>query len=1142
MPGGASPFASSGSSGGGASPFATGGSSGVQGPHDQSIFDAIVKVFTQGAADFKDVALGLPAGIYESGKVGVEALGGNPDPAIALAKAFGAQLATDVRHPLRHPGYTLLDLLPFVSGGAGAVARLGEAGRAASVGEDALRAFVRNPAKSERVITSPTGATAKGHYSRSGLGYSTQRVTDALLQGAKPGSRRETLLNKRISKWNDRRLRVEEALAQAASNRLWEAGKRLDNTQSQALRFVAEKLPLQQRLTADATRLDEARANVGQRPGQDARTVKKLEDRLQWGHDAVAEYLQVDADGLPVFKDTPEAQKLAGVYGLMQQVVGEREEILKALDLMDDAKLHGAKVRTGRLVMGARYVEPTAARMGNTPRLRSADYSLRRLERQFQRAAAREAGMPEHVFYKKPRSHDDAVAHLSQLTRERNKALRYIAEGMFGPIDKREVAMRNTERGKLKRIHKRTQKSLKLRGMGSTKLVLPKTVWEERLAEAEAQVQSALERRPDEPAMKRWAERDDEIDKLSEALNPSPEEVFGGESRAGKPDLGHTLKKVKRQPSKGFTRLEGAVALARKERARAAEVAARRMEPVGVVGFEDLQVPEDALHIGYQREGGKAPSRAAVSSTGTAGHTRDFSLRESKGASIQYGLYEPNVAKLLAIRGKGAVKLKMLARKTELARKGGTLHPTRRDDVWVWNDDEIVSQKKIPPSTKVYLSDPDAMATADEATELSHVEEVRQNVMRWARNDDWNLDPIQRADLEEEARLGRGVFVQRSLLGDFGRSGPMRVPYAKTADMLNNVQKSLVVYFKANYPVIQAMSNAAMNVIQQGFATPRNGVRAVELWRNEPRLAADIGDVMGSGAVMQAAFEGTGRVASVTQKLAHWMSHWVDGPARLSAFLHEASKAGFNSPAELRSLLNDETHVDALGEVAQRAKEAIVDYSEMTDAEKNVIRRIFFVYPWLKGSVKWTSHFLRDHPIQASALGHVGNTGAAVSRAEYPSLPSYLQGAFAGPGGGLINPSGVNPFQTPEQIGSAIAGLANRTPQAPLAGQFFTPALATLVALATGRDTLGRPLPPGLPQVLRQLYVTPTPAVQALHAASEAALGQQGPVDALLGRPSQSTFPNPNDPLYRFLLGGLYPRGTSQQALARVAGLEQSGR
>jgi hypothetical protein len=414
--------------------------------------------------------------------------------------------------------------------------------------------------------------------------------------------------------------------------------------------------------------------------------------------------------------------------------------------------------------------------------------------------------------------------------------------------------------------------------------------------------------------------------------------------------------------------------------------------------------------------------------------------------------------------------------------------------------------------------------------------------MSWADGNDWNLDPIQRDALEEEARQGRGMFVQRSLLGDYGKPGPTRVPYAKQADMLNNVQKSLVVYLKANYPIIQAMSNLGMNIIQQGFAAPRNGTRAVELWRKEPRLAADIGDVMGSGAVMQAAFEGTGKVATATQKLAHWMSHWVDGPARLSAFVHEAAKEGFSTPAELRSLLSDETHADTLGKVAQRAKEAIVDYSEMSQAEQNVIRRIFFVYPWLKGSVKYTSHFLRDHPIQAGVLGHLGSEGAAVSRSQFPELPSYLQGAFRGPGGGLINPSGVNPFQTPTQIAAAIAGLVNRTPQSPLGGQFLTPALATMLALGTGRDTLGRPLPSGLPQVLRQLYVTPTPGVQALHALSEAGIGQRGMVDALLGRPSQTTFPNPNDPLYRFLLGGLYPRGTTQQALARVAGLEQSGR
>src|SRR5215471_5007600 len=1236
MPGNPFALASSSSSGGkSGNPFAISYSGGGGGGSDNDILHRIERVFTQGAADFRDMALGLPAGLAGMVDTLGYALQGNVAPAKALGAATLKQFEQDITHPLRHPGYTLADLLPLASGGAGLAARAGEAGRLAELTTELGRKA--NLGDIPRVIEGPTGATATGQFSRSGLGFTAQKAIDQWLQKAQPGSSREVMLNKRINKWQDRRFRVERALAEAKSNRLWEAGLKLDDVQGQALRLVAEQNPLEGRLQADVNRLEEARGRKGNKPGVHHRTIKNLEDVDARNSAAVDRYLETDGEGRPIFKATPEAQHLAGVYGLMKDVVGQREDILKTLNLMDEAKLLAARERTGRFAMGAKYVEPTAARMGKTPRLAQADRRLKKIQNRYDRHVAKTQGLPDTYIREVARNKQEAITHLAQLVRERNKALRSVAEGMFGPVDKREVALRNTQRGKLKRQHARTQKSLKLRGFGTTKLVLPKTVWQERLAEAELRVQDILEAQPDHPVMKRWAERDDEINRLSEALNPDPEEVFGtggsgptvklvdyrtlaqGGGRggyvdkpgvylrfgdlpekgapswnhlAGKPepgvsvyaawkdpktgkyvmpsgseqylmtqheiagrpiyevrgrehpselgddgepllhpgstsvvrrvhpdevvgeqdphltlagneisdvpdwfapeakrgpDYGKKQIKVKRTKSKKTIYLEGALKEAQREQTRAAEIAAKRKVPVGVVGQEDYVAPEGGIHIGYQRPGQKAPSaQQRVSSTGTGGHTRDLTLRESKGKAIQYGLYEPNVAKILAVRGKGAAKLKMLARQVEEKRKGGTKVPTRPDDVFLWNDGDIVSQAKIDPEVKQFLTDPESLALDSEEADRSLADLVRQSLMKWPGNADannWNLDPRYAQALQDAAE-GKGVFVQRSLLGDLGRPGPQRIPVkaAKAADAVNNVQKSLLVYLKANYPVIQALSNTGMNMIQQGLAFPGNIVKAGELWNRDRQLAMDIGDVMGSGALMNVGFEGSGRIATATQWLAHFMSSKVDGPARLSAWIHEAEQEGFVGPKAWGELMREPENAEALGRVTQRAKEAIVDYGELGDTEQNVIRRIFFVYPWLKGSTKWTSHFLRDHPLQAGALGLTGQVGMARSQEQFPELPTYLRGAFRAPGwlplvgGGLVNPSGVNQFQTPAQIGSTLAGLINRTPEAPTAGGMFTPALGLVLALATGRDTLGRPLPPGILQTLRQLEIAPAPA------------------------------------------------------------------
>src|SRR5439155_1379811 len=62
----------------------------------------------------------------------------------AMGKAMVKQTAADLRHPLRHPGFTLLDVMAVASAGAGAGSRLAGAGRALRAG-DGLRAAVTRP-------------------------------------------------------------------------------------------------------------------------------------------------------------------------------------------------------------------------------------------------------------------------------------------------------------------------------------------------------------------------------------------------------------------------------------------------------------------------------------------------------------------------------------------------------------------------------------------------------------------------------------------------------------------------------------------------------------------------------------------------------------------------------------------------------------------------------------------------------------------------------------------------------------------------------------------------------------------------------------------------------------------------------------
>jgi hypothetical protein len=158
----------------------------------------------------------------------------------------------------------------------------------------------------------------------------------------------------------------------------------------------------------------------------------------------------------------------------------------------------------------------------------------------------------------------------------------------------------------------------------------------------------------------------------------------------------------------------------------------------------------------------------------------------------------------------------------------------------------------------------------------------------------------------------------------------------------------------------------------------------------------------------------------------------------------------------------------------------------------------------------------------------LGELGKQQSDEAFGDVPSYLQGLIP-VGGGLVNPSGVNFFQTPAQIGEAVAGLATGNPAQASAGLGFlapapgslrgcSPAVTTSAA-AFPAAAAARAVAPSLPG--------PLPSV------AKALAGSQG---------ASKTFPNPNDPYWRFLFGGLYPRKVSRAALNQNHAREKTGR
>jgi hypothetical protein len=235
------------------------------------------------------MAYGIPGGLIQIHRALAEAdptnlrhfVHSDPSKLGAMGKGYAIALKTEARHPLRNPGNTFVDLvLPLFTAGASTALRVGSAARVAGEAGTAgqiAKAALRNPSTGRvRTITAPSGATARGHYSRASGALVTQKAMDAAaMKLAGRGGAAETFVNKRINKWQERQLRVEEAVLNTKVTKLAVATAKITPVESRALRMAFEKLPVGDRLAA-ARAACKGRGPDRQQARRDERMVKRF--------------------------------------------------------------------------------------------------------------------------------------------------------------------------------------------------------------------------------------------------------------------------------------------------------------------------------------------------------------------------------------------------------------------------------------------------------------------------------------------------------------------------------------------------------------------------------------------------------------------------------------------------------------------------------------------------------------------------------------------------------------------------------------------------------------------------------------------------------------------------------------------------
>jgi hypothetical protein len=108
--------------------------------------------------------------------------------------------------------------------------------------------------------------------------------------------------------------------------------------------------------------------------------------------------------------------------------------------------------------------------------------------------------------------------------------------------------------------------------------------------------------------------------------------------------------------------------------------------------------------------------------------------------------------------------------------------------------------------------------------------------------------------------------------------------------------------------------------------------------------------------------------------LAHAWSVLVDRWMRRAALIHELEKLGYKTNDDMLGLLKDKDPKNRI-QAVERSNKAMVQFDNLGDFEKNTLRHIIFVYPWVSRSAVWAIRTMIEHPLKTWGLSELGRIG-----------------------------------------------------------------------------------------------------------------------------------------------------------------------
>jgi hypothetical protein len=152
-----------------------------------------------------------------------------------------------------------------------------------------------------------------------------------------------------------------------------------------------------------------------------------------------------------------------------------------------------------------------------------------------------------------------------------------------------------------------------------------------------------------------------------------------------------------------------------------------------------------------------------------------------------------------------------------------------------------------------------------------------------------------------------------------------------------------------------------------------------------------------------------------------------------------------------RALWNNEQFADT---VTERVLADMIDFSDLSNFERSVVKRAIPFYAWMKGISRRTARLVADEPVKAAIGANIGQQGLNAVEERYGDLPRFLQGMVGLKGDTALVTQGLNPFMTPADLTGMMSGAVlpgrQQGAQNPLAQ--FNPLLKAPLEALANRD------------------------------------------------------------------------------------------